>query len=139
MTVVLTPQHCNEMWKQIKSHPIYQHIHSVYAEVVRKNLAKPHISICVKDPSDDCRVGFRGTKPWRITGYHVAGVGDPVVIRCGNIELWIKRYKYGISGIRNSTVVPYGGPTDIAVRIWWRRCLKIWTNNRPYITYYICP
>jgi len=146
MTDAFTPQHCYEMWKQIKSHPDCQtkqkNQRCVYAEVVREGLAEPYISICVKDQSDDCRVGFRGAEPWRITGYHLAGVGDPVVIRCGIIELRIERATYGVYGVRNNAANPYDTPTDIAIRIWWDQCLKVIVmikNGQTYNTYYICP
>jgi len=141
MTDAFTPQHCYKMWDEMKNHPNCQikqkNQRCVYAKVIRKDLAEPYISICVKGLGEDCRVGFRGAKPWRITGYHVAGVGDPVVIECGNVKLRIVRNIYGM---QNNMGHPYDGPTDIAIRIWWNECLKvsIIINNQRH-TYYICP
>jgi len=138
MTGVFTPKHCYEMWEYIKRNPICKGKRCIYAEVLSGKLTEPYISICVRGSSDECRVGFRGTKPWRITGYHVAGMGSAVV-RCGNTELWIEPDM--CKNTQNSTVDPYGGPADIAIRVWWDKCLKITIviGGGPYNTYRICP
>lgn len=137
MTGAFTPQHCYKMWDKMKNYPNCQikrkNQRCVYAEVVRKDLAKPYVSICVKDPSDDCRVSFRGAEPWRITGYHVAGMGSAVV-RCGEAELKIEPINC-VAG-QGYVIEPYSGPTDIAIRVWWDKCVRITFDNKPYC---VCP
>jgi len=139
MTDAFTPQHCYEMWENIRSHPRCRNSRCIYAEVIRAVLTVPYISICVKNPSDDCRVGFRGVEPLRITGYHMADMGYLAVVRCGNTELWIKP-----GMCKKNPVAPYGGPTDIAVRIWWGCCMRIIIVSRSstgqsYRFYCACP
>jgi len=145
MTGAFAQQHCNEIWKQvwkqIKGHPNCQrkqkNQHCVYVEVVRKNVVEPYISICVRDPSDDCRVGFRGTEPWRITGDYVADMGSAVV-KCGNEELRVvQSCIWGIDPFRASPLIePYNGARNIAIHVWWKGCVRIVIDG---ISYCVCP
>jgi len=142
MTGAFTPQHCYEMWERIKKYPkckkcLCRKDPCVYAEVLSKSLTEPYISICVKEPSDDCRVGFRGAEPWRITGYHVAGMGSAVV-KCGDTELKIELVcvKQDIPVDPPPLKKPYNGPTDIAIRVWWDKCVRVAFDNQSYC---ICP
>jgi len=143
MTDAFTPQHCYKMWDEMKNHPNCQikqkNQRCVYAEVVRESLANPYISICVKYPSDDCRINFRGAEPWRITGYHVAGMGSAVV-RCGDTELKIELAYIPTKDRVVNTPPPLiesdSGPTDIAIRVWWDKCVRITFDNKSYC---ICP
>jgi len=138
MTRAFIPQHCYEIWEYLKRNPNCKGKRCIYAEVLSKNLTEPYISICVKDPSDDCRVSFRGAEPWRITGYHVAGMGSAVV-RCGDTELKIELACIPINDhVVNTPPLrkSYSGPTDIAIRMWWDKCVRITFDNKSYC---ICP
>jgi len=133
MRRAFTPQHCYEMWERVKRHPDCQRKRCVYAEVIRADLTEPYISICVKDPSDNCRVGFRCAEPLRIASYHVADLGLAVV-KCGKAELWIEPVE--CSGVLNYVIESYSGPTSIAIRVWWNECLRITFDDKSYC---ICP
>jgi len=136
MIDAFTPQHCYKIWEEIKRHPDCQKRRCIYVEVVRENVVEPYISICVRAPSNECRVGFRGAKPWRITGYHVAGMGSAVVI-CGNMELRVEQTCLEQdTPVNTPHVEPYGGPTSIAIRVWWDKCVRITFDNKSYC---ICP
>jgi len=133
MTATFMPRHCYEMWERIKRDPNCKEKRCVYAEVLSEDVPAPYVSICVEDPSRGCMVGFRGIEPWRITGYHVADLGSAVV-RCGKAELRIE--PINCVGGRGHIIEPYSGPTDIAIRVWWDKCLRVTFDGKSYC---ICP
>jgi len=138
MTRAFTPWRCYKMWKNIEEYPICSGKKSrcIYAEVLSERLVEPYISICVRDPYG-CTVGFRYAKPLRLAGYHVAGMGS-AFLRCGKVELRIEpicvvgRDRF----VKLPILEPYGGPTDIAVRVWGDGCVRIAFDNSSYC---ICP
>jgi len=121
------------MWKHIKRSAHHKKRRYVYVEVLSEDVPEPYISICVEDPSKGCRVGFRGAEPLRLTGYHVADLGSAVV-RCGKAELKIEPINC-VAG-QGHVIEPYNGPTDIAIRVWWDKCLKVSFDGKSYC---ICP
>jgi len=133
MTATFTSRHCYEMWERIKKDPKCRKSRCVYAEVLSEVIPAPYISICVEDPREGCRVGFRGAEPLRLTGYHVADLGSAVV-KCGRAELRIEPINC-VTGQSHITE-PYSGPTDIAIRVWWDKCLRVMFDGK---SYYICP
>jgi len=139
MTGVSLPQHCYEMWEHIKKDPNCKGKRCVYAIVLNKDVPVPYVSICVEDPRRGCMVGFRGAEPWRITGYHVAGMG-PAVVRCGETKLKIELAciptKDRVVNTPPPLIESYSGPTDIAIRVWWDKCVRITFDNKSYC---ICP
>jgi len=136
MTMAFTPPHCYEMWEHIRRNPDCKKRRCVYVEVLSENLEKPYISICVKDPSKGCKIGFGSGKLSEVTENHVAGV-DSAVVQCDGAELKIELtcLKQG-SSAKNFHVEPYDGPTSIAIRVWWGKCVRITFDDKSYC---VCP
>jgi len=126
------------MWEYIRRKAECKLRYCVYAEVLSEDLPAPYVSICVKNPIRGCRVGFKGAEPLRMVGYHVADLGSAVV-RCGKAELRIEPINC-VAGqghtINTPIVEPYSGPTDIAIRVWWDKCLRVAFGDKSYC---ICP
>jgi len=122
------------MWKRIrKEKGKCRKRRCVYTEVLSEDIPAPYISICVEDPREGCRVSFRDAEPLRIADYHVADLGSAVV-KCGGTELRIE--PINCVGGQGYIIEPYSGPTDIAIRVWWDKCLRVMLDGKSYC---ICP